>query len=644
MAGLGERLMVISLAAILSASCATAPPPVRAIPPETLERAKETARLQNERWVAEELSRELPQLLASIDARLSEALRADLLAALSDLQRALDRNDTDAIRTIYESLGKEASLVSGHAHYAAEVQRLRTVVGSEPISPVNADIDATLADAKRALSGRSWEDVEATLDALIDLDEQKLHTADYYKQLLGELDNLGEINPELTRQITASLEPLHRVLQRGSWDEMRSFDSSQLPEQIHYPRRINEKLAWGQDKLRYLGPHENQDLSAALAAARAALMSTSWAQAMTRADQIPKTVEQFEFADGSITPAPCIRILSIDGGGIRGIIPAAMLAALEARTGKSIFALFDVIAGTSTGGILALGLTVPDSSEPWHARYSAADLVKMYKDEGATIFPSTPLKSLRGMVAPKYHADALENLLKSYFGDALLREALTDVLIPTYSLDGAGHIFLDNYRDAAFYVYMWEAARATSAAPTYFPPFRIPLLAEEAASSGLQGASFIDGGVFANNPAPFAISMAKNRELSGKKRPYDPAHPLLLLSLGTGRVPAPPDPDAAWSRGTFGWIRPLIDILLSDPGIEQEVRQLVGGLDYYYRFQPQSLSDSTGRLDNVTPENIRELERIAHDYLESPEGKAQFDSLALLLGRERAPECSRLRD
>lgn len=80
-----------------------------------------------------------------------------------------------------------------------------------------------------------------------------------------------------------------------------------------------------------------------------------------------------------------IKILSIDGGGIRGIIPALILAEIEQRTGKPICQMFDLIAGTSTGGILALGLTRPDDTG--QPAYRAEDLVRLYKTEGPVIFP-----------------------------------------------------------------------------------------------------------------------------------------------------------------------------------------------------------------------------------------------------------------
>ena len=219
-------------------------------------------------------------------------------------------------------------------------------------------------------------------------------------------------------------------------------------------------------------------------------------------------------------------------------------------------------------------------------------------------------------------------------------------MITAYSLDGGKHVLMENNRDEGAFVYMKEAARATSAAPTYFPPFQIPLPdLPESKSAGLEVVSFIDGGVFANNPAPYAIAIAREqRAYSGSERlPYDDDHPMLIASLGTGRVTSTPDPEAAWRRGSLNWIGPLIDILLSDPGIEDEVRQLVGGLDHYIRLQPPNLSKKNARLDNVTRDNLKDLEGSADAYVGGT-GKDDFERLVYLLERERPPECRRVRN
>src|SRR6266851_4041723 len=118
------------------------------------------------------------------------------------------------------------------------------------------------------------------------------------------------------------------------------------------------------------------------------------------------------------------KILSIDGGGIRGILPALMLAAIESRTKRPIADLFDMVAGTSTGGIIALGLTKPAADgRPEH---TARDIVDLYEKEGGTIFPGSLRQTLHleSLAGAKYSAAGIEATLQKYFGDARLKDTL----------------------------------------------------------------------------------------------------------------------------------------------------------------------------------------------------------------------------
>src|SRR5690348_4348734 len=131
-----------------------------------------------------------------------------------------------------------------------------------------------------------------------------------------------------------------------------------------------------------------------------------------------------------------IRVLSIDGGGVRGIVPAALLAEIERRTRKPISALFDLLAGTSTGGILVLGATKPQtgSNAPAHG---AEELVEFYEQLGPKIF-SRPLPhrltSGDGLVRSRYPDGPIESVLADFFGESRLKEAIAPVFIPSYEL------------------------------------------------------------------------------------------------------------------------------------------------------------------------------------------------------------------
>src|SRR5579883_525464 len=135
---------------------------------------------------------------------------------------------------------------------------------------------------------------------------------------------------------------------------------------------------------------------------------------------------------------PLFTILSIDGGGIRGIIPAMILAEIERRTGRRIAEMFDLIAGTSTGGILALGLTVPQEPTGKRPRYEASQLVSFYEEDGKEIFRSfwRDVVSLHGLVEERYPSEPIEGVLQKYLGEQTrLSQALTEVLITSYEIE-----------------------------------------------------------------------------------------------------------------------------------------------------------------------------------------------------------------
>ncbi len=129
------------------------------------------------------------------------------------------------------------------------------------------------------------------------------------------------------------------------------------------------------------------------------------------------------------------KILSIDGGGVRGIIPAKILQFLEEVTGQPIHKLFDLIVGTSTGGIITLGLTCPNQAK--EARYSAKEIIDIYIEHATHIFQKSFLRKITtgaGLWGAKYDRSHFDEILQQIFGDVLFTQALCPIVIPTYSL------------------------------------------------------------------------------------------------------------------------------------------------------------------------------------------------------------------
>src|SRR6202165_6147745 len=141
-----------------------------------------------------------------------------------------------------------------------------------------------------------------------------------------------------------------------------------------------------------------------------------------------------------------LRILSIDGGGIRGIIPAKVLAKIEELTKKPVAELFDVIAGTSTGGILALGFTCPGAARKLCD--AASDLVDLSANKGAALFTKSWLADEEKIISPKYTPGHLEQTLAEYLQDARLKDAVTRVTVTSYETERRKPFFFRSVRAA----------------------------------------------------------------------------------------------------------------------------------------------------------------------------------------------------
>ncbi|MCU0447703.1 MAG: patatin-like phospholipase family protein [Microscillaceae bacterium] len=251
-----------------------------------------------------------------------------------------------------------------------------------------------------------------------------------------------------------------------------------------------------------------------------------------------------------------LKVLSIDGGGIRGIIPAIFLTELEYRTKKPIHQLFNIMAGTSTGGILTLGLNKPHPQDPTQAQYKAEDLVQLYRREGQIIFPPSVWgrTGFNMFADEKYPVRGIVSVLEKYFGNALLSESLIETIITAYEIHNRDTWIFKRRRarrEKRYDFKMKYVARATSAAPTYFEPARI--VPEESQDIYYM----IDGGLYANNPAMVAyIDVIKNYTNLAEDKCF-------MLSLGTGEIVKPIPYKQAKKWGLLGWAKPTIDILFS---------------------------------------------------------------------------------
>lgn len=242
------------------------------------------------------------------------------------------------------------------------------------------------------------------------------------------------------------------------------------------------------------------------------------------------------------------RILTIDGGGVRGIIPATLLASLEAVTGRPTREAFDFLAGTSTGAVIAAGLA---------AGIPAERLVTLYAERSGDVFRRVPLlTTLRRIVrGDMYDTATLNEVIRAELGDARdwrLNDAPVDLLITAKRVaDGMPWYFVrDNPLNScrAGSVRLSDAATASAAAPTYFAPWPIGGIGE-----------LIDGGIgVAGNPVYQACVEAF--QYTDAYRPAD----TLVVSLGTGTFLRRPRPTWLWS-----WLGWLLSELLRSPAEQQ---------------------------------------------------------------------------
>jgi len=315
-----------------------------------------------------------------------------------------------------------------------------------------------------------------------------------------------------------------------------------------------------------------------------------------------------------MAPQRKVRILSIDGGGIRGILPGVILEYIEAQLvqrtqneNARISDYFDFIAGTSTGGILTcLYLTADRDGRP---RYSAKDAVDLYLENGQQIFDRTLIhrvKTMDGLIDEKYDAKGLEGLASTYFSDTRLSHLLKPCLITSYNIEKrAAHFFTSHDADSDIHDYfVRDVARATSAAPTYF---------ECAHIKSVFGSPYAlaDGGVFANNPALCAYSEVRNMNVPewGMDRPR--AAQMMMVSIGTGSTPESFQYESAKDWGKVEWIQPVIDIMMSGNSetVDYQLKMLFDAADaagQYYRIEPDLFS-ADSKMDNADPKNLRAL-------------------------------------
>lgn len=334
-------------------------------------------------------------------------------------------------------------------------------------------------------------------------------------------------------------------------------------------------------------------------------------------------------------------ILSIDGGGVRGLIPLRILEALESRlslmgVGAPMHRIFDLMAGTSTGGLIAAGLSAPrPGGKTGEAAATISELRDFYEREARDIFTHSinarltrAITNPLGLFDETYDVRPLEKLLKERFGWTSMASGLTKLVLTAYDIEQRKAVFMTNGLEEnggrPDDYYFWQAVRATTAAPSYFEPARVENLSRK------QDQALIDGGVFMNDPAIAAY-------LEARKIGWDEEE-LVILSLGTGQARergfAYRD---AVGWGALGWMQPSKGVpilsIFSDGQTQTAAYQasrLFAELPNvsYYRLEAD-LPAHAEDMDNARPSNIIALNGAADRVIR--DNTILLDDLAGLL-------------
>ncbi|XP_031275574.1 patatin-like protein 2 [Pistacia vera] len=349
-----------------------------------------------------------------------------------------------------------------------------------------------------------------------------------------------------------------------------------------------------------------------------------------------------------------ITVLSIDGGGVRGLIPSTILAFLESKLQEldgpnaRLADYFDIVAGTSTGGLITTMLTAPNNDG--RPLYAAKDINNFYLEHCPKIFPQSSrwdflnsiASSVVTMVGPKYDGKYLHSLTNQLLGDTTVKQTLAKVVIPAFDIKLLQPVIFSTNEakeNALKNARLADICISTAAAPTYFPAhyFEIKDETQETRTFDL-----VDGGVAANNPALMAISHI-SKEIFKNKSEFTGINPtdstqMLVLSLGTGAAKKEQKYNAAMASkwGLLNWVydigrTPLLDIFgdASSDMVDFHVSTLFqssGSHNNYLRIQVDTLTGDASSVDISTKENMEKLIEIGNSLLKEQVSRVNLET------------------
>ena len=341
---------------------------------------------------------------------------------------------------------------------------------------------------------------------------------------------------------------------------------------------------------------------------------------------------KLNFTPDAITKSnQSLRVLSLDGGGMRGVVPATILAELEdaliAETGNSntrLIDYFDFFTGTSTGGILTCLYLLPDPQQPNRPRFSARQVLELYTQQGPLIFYRSlkrRMTSMMGFTKEKFDSAQMTKMLRQFMGETPLSELLRPCLIPAYDISAQEAFYFNSHlakQQAASNYPVWQVAQATASAPVYFEPMVVQ------ANDGSRR-TLVDGGIFANNPSLSTFHYLQTG--------VNQQRPITLLSLGTGCTAKAYRAEDFKAKGILRCWKPLLHVLgtAKKRSTEKQIRQLLTmGAHQYFRLNPK-LVGASSQMDNASPKQIASLQKLATDFTNGQRQLMQQITASLLV-------------
>ncbi len=335
-------------------------------------------------------------------------------------------------------------------------------------------------------------------------------------------------------------------------------------------------------------------------------------------------------------------VLTIDGGGIRGLMTARLLQEIEDRTGKPISELYDLIVGSSTGSIVVGCLTAPSKDDPTKPRYTAKETMDFYVKDGETVFPPDRYRQLRHLLPGMngfFDPTAFEKILDEQLGDLTMSDSLNYIMIAGTDMKKFRPVWMSNFKDKGKredFTQKWEslklkdAIRASASAPTVFPAKYIYNHPNKNNPAAQERHAFLDGSLFASTIARRAYTQAKKLATEGSR--------IVVTSLGTGAMEPNLTPDQLNQMSMLDWVRNARGASIFNVSVEMTMQDIMNDLreelgDDLYRFNvtvdPDHPDCPDMSLTNAKASNIEKLLKIADKMIDTHD--EQIDRLCEVL-------------